>query len=383
MALPLSELVAHLEKLAPLELAESWDNVGLLLEPDSDRRDARAAPNVERVLLLIDFTRATLDEAIERNVDLVLAYHPPIFEPLRRLRARTDKEALVLAAARAGIALYSPHTALDAAPGGVNDWLADAVGPGVREPLVLARKTEPSAAYKLVVFVPAEHTDALRRALAAAGAGVIGNYTECSFELAGTGTFVGGTEASPVVGERGRLERVAETRLEMVCSEEALGRAADAIRRTHPYEEPAWDVVPLSAKPRAGSGAGRSLELSEPATLATVVERVKAHVGRPLLRVAASADHAAGAPIRRAAVCAGSGGALFQSAPGFDLYLTGELRHHDVLALVSRGASVVLCEHTSSERGFLPTLATEVSAATSGRIEVLISEADRDPIAIG
>ena len=383
MALALREVTALLERLAPLEHAEPWDNVGLLLEPATDRREPGAAPSVRRALLLVDFTEKALDEALERDVDLVVAYHPPIFEPLKRLRAASPAERVVLAAARAGLAVYSPHTALDAAPGGVNDWLAEAVGSGARRPLVFARRTERAEAFKLVVFVPAEHTEALRSALAQAGAGVIGNYTECSFELAGTGTFLGGSEANPAVGERGRLERVPETRLEMVCPEEALSRAAAALRRVHPYEEPAWEIHPLAPKPVPDFGAGRAVELDEPVMLDALVERVKAHLGRPWVRVAAAPEHARGAPIHRVAVCAGSGGGLLSGASELDLYVTGELRHHDVLRALARGTSVVLCEHSSSERGFLRRFAERLREVAAGGIEVLVSEADRDPVEIG
>jgi hypothetical protein len=288
----------------------------------------------------------------------------------------------VTLAARAGLGIYSPHTALDAAPGGVNDWLADAFGSGARTPLVGARRAEPNAAYKLVVFVPHEHTEALRRALANAGAGVIGNYTECSYELRGEGTFVGGEGANPAVGERGRLERVSETRLEMVCSEEALGAAAMALRKTHPYEEPAWDIYPLAPKPVPGVGAGRTVELDEPAPLGALVERVKAHLGRTSLRVATAERHATGAPIRSVAVCAGSGSALLTPALGSDLYLTGELGHHDVLRALARGTSVVLAEHSSSERGYLTVLAERLNRAAAGNVEFSVSETDRDPIEV-
>jgi dinuclear metal center YbgI/SA1388 family protein len=380
MALLLGEVTALLEEVAPLAYAEPWDNVGLLLEPVADRKRPEEAPSVRRAMLLIDLTRAVLDEAIERDVDLVVSYHPPIFEALKRLRATAPKERLVTLAARAGLGIYSPHTALDAAPGGVNDWLADAFGSGTRAPLAFARRAEPNALYKLVVFVPHEHTETLRSALASAGAGVIGNYTECSYELRGEGTFVGGEGANPTVGERGRLERVNETRLEMVCSEEALGAVATALRKTHPYEEPAWDIYPLAPKPVPGVGAGRAIELDEPASLGTLIERVKAHLGRTSLRVAIAERHATGAPIRSVAVCAGSGGGLLEQASGSELYLTGELGHHDVLRALARGTSVVLAEHSSSERGYLPVLADRLTESVRGNIEVFVSESDRDPI---
>jgi dinuclear metal center YbgI/SA1388 family protein len=378
MALLLGEVTALLERLAPLEHAENWDNVGLLVEPELDRK-ASAAPSVRRALLLVDLTEAVLDEALARDVDLLVAYHPPLFEPVKRLRASAPSERLVLRAARAGLAIYSPHTALDAAPGGVNDWLADALGPGLRTPLVAARRVESNAAYKVVVFVPAENVDALRTALAGAGAGVIGNYGECSFELPGSGTFFGGDAANPAVGERGRLERVAETRLEMVCSEAALPRVAETLRRVHPYEEPAWDAYALAPKPVLAVGAGRRVELAEPASLELVASRVKERVGRPAVRIARAERHALGALVRTAALCAGSGGGLLSASLGSDVFVTGELRHHDVLRALANGTSVIACEHSSSERGFLRPFAERLGEAAQGALEVLISEADREP----
>jgi dinuclear metal center YbgI/SA1388 family protein len=380
MALALASVTALLEELAPLEHAESWDNVGLLLEPERDRKDPALPPSVRRAMLFIDLTQPVLDEALRRDIDLLVAYHPPVFEPLKRLRASAPNERLVAAATRAGLAVYSPHTALDAAPGGVNDWLAEAVGPGTRRPLATARRAEPNAAYKLVVFVPATHVDALRRALSEAGAGVIGNYTECSYELAGSGTFLGGSEANPVVGTRGNFERAPETRLEMVCSEAALPRAAEALRRVHPYEEPAWDVYALAPKPLPSAGVGRSVTLDDPVPLATVVERVKAHLGRSALRVATAEGHRAGSPIRSVAVCAGSGGSVLARAPGHDLWVTGELRHHDVLAALARGTSVILAEHSSSERGYLPAFAERLRTIAGGALDIVISDADVEPL---
>jgi dinuclear metal center YbgI/SA1388 family protein len=383
MALALGEVTALLEKIAPLEHAEPWDNAGLLLEPAEDRKQPGMPPSIRRVLLLVDFTKPVLDEALARDVDLVCAYHPPLFEPLKRLRAAVPNERVVLEAARAGLAVYSPHTALDAAPGGVNDWLADALGPGARRPLVPAHRVESGAAYKLVAFVPAERADALRAALAEAGAGVIGDYTECSFELTGNGTFLGGSATNPAVGERGRLERVPETRLEMVCPRGALHRVASALLRVHPYEEPAWDIYPLADKPSLGFGAGRVVELDEPLGLGVLAERVKAHIKKRWVRVATADRHANEALIRSVAICAGAGGGLVANARDCDLYLTGELRHHDVLDLVSRGTSVVLCEHSSSERGYLRVLAERLQESAGTGLDVLISEADREPIEIG
>jgi dinuclear metal center YbgI/SA1388 family protein len=375
MALSLSSVVRLLEDLAPLRFAEPWDNVGLLLEPAG----ASELP-ITRALLTIDLTSAVLDEAERLSAALVVAYHPPLFKPLARVRMSQPGEHVVARALSRGISVYSPHTALDAAPRGVNDWLAEALGPGESAPLVQSYAAEPTAELKLVVFVPRENADALRHALADAGAGIIGNYSECSFHLEGTGTFLGNEASNPVVGKAGELERAPEVRLEMVCPRRALPAISRALYATHPYEEPAWDLYPLHDKPKAGTGIGRGVRLAEGQSLTDAVAKIKAHLGLSAVRLAASERHRRGEKIQTLAVCAGSGGAVFEKAPGFDLYLTGELRHHDVLAMNARGASVVLCDHTNTERGYLPRFKERLDAAAGGALEVVVSTADREPL---
>jgi dinuclear metal center YbgI/SA1388 family protein len=380
MALPLDRVVALLDGIAPLDQAESWDNVGLLVAPLADRKDPAVPPAVERALVTIDLTDGVLDEALSAGADLIVSYHPPLFHPLKRLRPAVPAERRLIALARAGLAVYSPHTALDAAKGGVNDWLARGLGEGAVSPLVQGERLDPSQELKLVTFVPAEHTDRLAEALCAAGAGVIGEYDHCTSRTETVGTFRGSAATNPAVGERERLERVPEIRLELVCPKAALARVAEVMRDVHPYEEPAWDVYPLSGRPVLGVGSGRRVDLREPATLEAVVQRIKAHTGVPSARVAAAERHRSSAGIRAAAVCAGSGGSVLGRAKGVDLVVTGELSHHAVLAHVAEGKSVVLLEHSSSERGFLPEYAERLSQACEGAVDVRVAGSDREPI---
>ena len=381
MSQTLPEVLSLLEQLAPLRLAEEWDNVGLLSEPS-----AAVHRPIERVFVCIDLSESVLDEALARNADFLLVYHPPIFRGLKRLRASVAEERVLLRTIEAGLAVYSPHTALDAARGGVNDWLARAFGAGRSSPLVAAGAAAPD--FKLVVFVPRSHVSELRQALSRElGAGKIGNYSECSYELEGQGSFFGSDASSPRIGERGQLEFVSEVRLEMRCPSAALKDLARVIAAHHPYEEPAWDVYPLLAPPGATTGsategAGRLLELDTPLSVMDAVARLKAQLGVTTLRVAISGLHAAGAPITRVAVCAGAGGGLFEKSPAADLFVTGEMRHHDVLAKLRRGASVLLSEHTHTERGFLPIFARQLEAAAQarGQLEVLVSQVDADPL---
>jgi dinuclear metal center YbgI/SA1388 family protein len=321
-----------------------------------------------------------LEEVLSGEVDLVIAYHPPIFRPVRRLRPAVPGERRLLALARAGVAVYSPHTALDAAPDGVNDWLAAGLGPAEIRPLSPAEALDPALELKLVAFVPAEHVERVAAALSAAGAGVIGEYGECSSRAETTGTFRGSAASNPRVGERQKLETVPEVRLEMVCPKGALARVAEVMRDVHPYEEPAWDVYPLAPRPVLGVGVGRRVVLREPAPLSLLVERLKLHVGRRSLRVAAAPHHRVGSLVHHAAVSAGSGGSVFEHVSSVDLLVTGELSHHAVLDKLASGSSVVLCEHSSSERGFLSPFARRLTEASGSSVEFAVSAADREPL---
>jgi dinuclear metal center YbgI/SA1388 family protein len=374
MGLPLSALVSALETLAPLDLAEEWDNVGLLVDP---RRPGEEL-EVERVLLTIDATDAVVSEAEARSVQCLVAYHPPLFRPQKRFSAQRDR-ALSTAFSK-GFAIYSPHTALDSAAGGLNDWLAEGLGPGSVRPLRSQLAAAADSEFKLVVFVPSSAADALRAALAEAGAGVIGAYSQCSFSIDGEGTFLGDASTHPAVGQAEQLERVSELRLEMVCPRRALSAAASAIARVHPYEEPAWEIYPLAPKPVLGVGSGRLLELAQAVTLAEAVARVKRHLGLGRVRLASSEQHAEGAELSRIAVCAGSGGSVFESCQGAELLVTGEMRHHDVLSHLNAGRSVILCEHTNSERGYLPRLRERLLRALGGNLNIQLAASDHEPL---
>jgi dinuclear metal center YbgI/SA1388 family protein len=374
----LSELVLKLKQWAPLERAESWDNVGLLIEPTT----ARA---VHRVLLTNDLTSRVVAEAVERDVQLVVTYHPVLFAATKRLDARTQHVALRCAEER--IAVYSPHTAVDAKAGGVNDWLlaalasranGDVVRPLTRSQLAGASQV------KLVTFLPADALERVRSALADAGAGRIGEYDLCSFAHAGRGSFRGSARSNPTVGTAGQLEHVDELRLEMLCPKSCLPAILDALRASHPYETPAFDLVALADVPLADTGMGRFAQLKQRISLDDALARVKQHLGLPHVRVARSLKRGNGGDgsIGSVAVCAGSGGSLLRGNNA-DLWITGELSHHEALAACEAGVNVILCEHSNTERGYIrATMRNELQALFGKEVEVMMSETDRDPIEI-
>jgi dinuclear metal center YbgI/SA1388 family protein len=350
-----SDLTNALHSLAPLQYASDWDNVGLLIGAD----DWPAAS----VLLTVDLTEPVLQEAISGGTQAVVAYHPPIFRPLAALTDRETSQRIALTAATAKIAVYSPHTALDAAPGGINDWLADALGTGDRRALEAHEAHSATERNKIVTFCPADAADTVRNGLASVGAGRIGDYEVCSFEIAGRGTFLGGAASSPAVGRAGRLERVDEVRLEMVCPDESLALAVATLRQLHPYEEPPVEVYRLQPRPLRSVGVGRRVVLDQKTDLSRLVERIKHVLGVKQLRVAT----APGGPrkYRTIGLCPGAGGSLLDAAiaQGCELFITGEMRHHDVLSAQDRGCTVILAGHTNTERGYLKVLRKRLAAA--------------------
>lgn len=362
MGMNVSDLVRAMEEIAPTRFAAAWDNVGLLV--------GDAAAEVTRVLLTIDCTRAVLDEARAAGAEAVVSYHPPLFSAQKRFTAGS----IAFEAARAGIAVFSPHTALDVAEGGTNDVLADALGIKERVPLRAAEGRD--AALKLVTFVPEEHVEAVSSALFAAGAGRIGKYSSCSFRSPGTGTFFGEAGANPAVGQAGRLERAAEIRVETLVPTGRVDAVVRALRAAHPYEEPAFNLVRLAAAP-AGLGFGRVGSVNR-ARAGAVVDRIKTALGVTHVLVAGPVDR----EVSRAAVCAGSGGDLLDEAVASraDLLLTGELRHHDALRAAEAGLTVVCTRHSTSERAALVPLQARMATLLPG-IAVSRSERDRDPLA--
>lgn len=359
------DLAKAMEQIAPLAGAEPWDNVGLLV--------GDPATPLDGVLLTIDLTTAVAREAAELHCNAVVAYHPPIFKPIKRITAGDG----IFDAVRQGIAIYSPHTALDAAPGGTADMLADVLQLQTRQGLPATGDVAPSIELKLVTFVPEDHADRVADAMFAAGAGRIGNYSSCSFRGAGTGTFVGGEGTSPAVGEPGRLERVAEVRLETAVPIANVAAVIEALRKSHPYEEPAYDLVQLAAKPALG-GAALIGEM-EPVDRRQVIAFIKGKLGLEYVLVAGPTT----GTIRRAACCPGSCGDRLAAAlaAGAEFYLTGEVRHHDVLHAAEAGMTVVCTLHSNSERAVLRRVRGRLETALPG-VRIELSHEDRDPFAI-
>lgn len=362
------DLVTVMDRIAPTRLAEPWDNVGLLI--------GDPAHALTRVLLAIDLTPAVLTEAVSLRCEAVVAYHPPIFESLKRLTAGS----IPFEAARRGVAVYSPHTAFDAATGGTNDVLADLLQLTDVTPL-RAAAGKPTTC-KLVTFAPDTDADRVAEALFAAGAGRIGEYQKCSFRTAGEGTFQGSAASNPAIGQPGQFERTPEIKIETIIP---LAKAADiiaALKKHHPYEEPAFDLTALVTTPEAGGvGVGRVGNLKKPLALSEVLAQMKSALRLTHLHL--STPLAQDAPVTRIAVCAGAGRSLIPDviSSGAQLFLTGELPHHDALTLQRAGIAAVTTLHSNTERPALPALAQALQHQLP-ELTTLLSQRDADPFTV-
>jgi dinuclear metal center YbgI/SA1388 family protein len=362
--LTIGDVIDHLEQFAPPSLPADWDNVGLLL---GDRKGT-----VERIMTCLTVTPETAEEAVRSGAQLVVTHHPVLFRAVKRLTSDTAEGQMLLSFLRAGVAVYSPHTALDNTQGGINDLIARRLGLTSVEPL---RRQAGGPQFKVVVFVPDADLGRVSDAMFAAGAGRIGQYSQCSFRLAGTGTFFGSEATNPTVGQKGRREEVAEWRLEVVCPAESLENVVRAMRRSHSYEEPAFDVYPLQSMP--SGGAGRIGRLPAAAPLEQIAQRAKDALHANLVQMVGAPDRI----VERVAVVCGAGGEFLPDAlwAKADVFLTGEMRFHDCLAARSQGLALLLAGHYATERLGVEELAGQLQIRWP-ELTVWAARTESDPV---
>ncbi|XP_041896813.1 NIF3-like protein 1 isoform X1 [Corvus hawaiiensis] len=380
----LRELVSALNDFASPALAESWDNVGLLVEPSPPH-------TVKTLFLTNDLTEEVMEEAVQKKADLVLSYHPPIFTPLKRVTWKTWKERLVVRALENRIGIYSPHTAYDAIPHGVNNWLTKGLGACTSVPLhpSTAPSSPAEGTHRVEFCADAEHLDAVL------------------FKIKDI------PEISCLTTLPARVEGEEQTRVSLNCSQKALLEVV-ALLSQNSLLHHKTEILLLQKPPLPHTGMGRLCTLSEPASLSDIIERIKGHLQLPHVRVAVGTGRTLGtwacepdcllgralqehrehecvhytgklssaeSPVKKAALCAGSGSSVLKGTEA-DLYLTGEMSHHDVLDAVANGISVILCEHSNTERGFLSELRDALVIHLQNKINIIVSEKDRDPLQV-
>jgi dinuclear metal center YbgI/SA1388 family protein len=310
----IAEIIVHLESVAHPSLQEQYDNAGLIT--------GTATWECTGALVCLDATESVIKEAVQKNCNLVIAHHPIVFGGLKKITGNNYVEKAVIAAIKNDVAIYAIHTNLDNVINGVNGKIADKLG--LINCTILQPK--PAALKKLFTFVPLQQAEQVRNAIFAAGGGYINNYSECSFNVVGTGTFKGDEHTHPFAGEAGKQHQEPEIKMEIIFPAWLEGKLIEAMIAAHPYEEVAYDIVALNnSHPDIGSGIMG--ELSQPMNEEEFLRSVQKVFGIPVIRH----TPLLGKPVRRVAVCGGAGSFLISKAlaVGADVYITADVKYHE------------------------------------------------------
>jgi dinuclear metal center YbgI/SA1388 family protein len=359
----IGEIIKTIEDFAPLALQESWDNAGLTV---GDRDN-----NVESVVLCLDVTTEVLDEAISKGAGLVISHHPVIFRGLMKLTGSDATERIILKAIQNNIALYAAHTNIDRIWGGVNSRMAGKLGLKKQEILI----PEGGILRKLIVFVPEEHASKVREAIFSSGAGHIGEYDQCSFNISGEGSFRGSDATYPFAGKPGVLHFEKEIRIETIYPAFLENRIIKSMIESHPYEEVAYDIYSLGNKWER-AGIGMVGEMESPLGSKEFLEMLRSVFKSVVIRHTRPPDK----KIARVAVCGGSGSSLIHAAmkSKADVYVSGDFKYHDFFE-AGPGFMIADIGHFESEQ-FTMEIFNDLLTKKFPNFAVHFSEVNTNPI---
>lgn len=367
MGVRCSEITKYIEEFAPAHLAEDWDNVGLLL--------GNYENEIKRVMVCLDITSKIAEDAVKKQVDLIVSHHPLIFKGFKRINENDPKGKIIYKLIKNDINIYCAHTNFDVAEGGMNNLLAGLLElKQVRN--LKSYKTE--KLYKVVVFVPEESVDRVRDSMSSAGAGWIGNYSDCSFMVKGIGTFRPLKNTNPYIGKQGNLEKVDEFRLETIVPQKNLSRVIGSMIDAHPYEEVAYDIYPLQLKGKE-YGLGKVGMLDTPVTFDDFIRMVKSRLDIKNVRVIGSVDN----NISKVAVFCGSFDESWADVirEGADILVTGDIKYHTALDIIEMGLCVIDAGHFNTEKIMVSRMAGILKERFS-KIEVISNDLEEDPFKI-
>ena len=361
------EVIAAFEQFSPKKLAMDGDKIGLQI--------GTLNKPVAKVMVALDVLEEVVEEAISKNVDLIIAHHPIIYRPLRKIDTNQPAGRIVEKLIKHDIAVYVAHTNLDVTKGGVNDWIAEALQ--LQNTKVLAPTYE-VALKKLAVFVPKEAEQKVREALGNAGAGHIGDYSHCSFTTEGLGTFLPREGTNPYIGHVGQIERVEEVKIETVFTADIEKRVITAMIKAHPYEEVAYDIYPLDNAAES-LGLGRIGELPQEMTLEAFAKFVKEAFDVRGVRVVGNLKDT----VKKVAVLGGDGNKYFMSAKfaGADVYVTGDMYYHTAHDAMMAGLNIVDPGHNIEKvmKSGVTNVLTDYSNKQKWDMEIFPSEIHTDP----
>lgn len=335
MSIKCQTIIEIIERLAPKSLAEEWDNIGLQIgDPEVE---------VEKILISLDLTEEVVEEAIDNKVDMIVTHHPFIFKPLKSIRTDLASGKLIKKIIKNDINLYTAHTNLDKAKNGLNDMLSKKIR---LKKVELLLPTDKEMLFKIVVFIPKGFEHKIRGAIGDAGAGWIGNYSHCTFSTLGIGTFKPLEGSNSFIGEKGKIEKVEEYRMETIVTEENLAKTIKAITSSHPYEEVAYDIYPLK-NTGYSYGLGRIGKLDKVLSYNDFIGVIKELLNLSYIRVGGVKKEY----ISKVALCTGSGGELIHRAAllGADAFITGDIKYHDAQFAKELNILVVDAGHFATE----------------------------------
>ncbi|MCP4122690.1 MAG: Nif3-like dinuclear metal center hexameric protein [Bacteroidetes bacterium] len=357
------DIIDHLELTAPPNYQESYDNSRLLTG------DAMAS--CTGALICLDSIEAVIDEAVDLDCNLVIAHHPIVFSGIKSLTGKNYVERTIIKAIRNNIAIYACHTNLDNVPTGVNSIIANKLG--LENVRILSPKK--GLLRKLYTYVPASHSELVLQALFEAGGGNIGNYSECSFSHDGAGTFKGGSGTSPFVGEAGKRHRESEKKLEVVFTVGKEHSLISALKKAHPYEEVAYEIVALENSLQ-DVGSGMIGDLPEDMPIMKFLNTVKTRMKTGCIRYTDPVAES----VKRIAICGGAGSFLLEDAvrAGADVFITGDYKYHQFFDADSR---IVIADigHYESER-YTSELIYGILSQKFGNFALHLSKVETNPI---
>ncbi|MFT5215936.1 MAG: dinuclear metal center YbgI/SA1388 family protein [Glaciecola sp.] len=357
------DVINHLEKLSPLAYAEDFDNVGLLVGNNNAK--------VSGILVTLDTIEAVVDEAIDKNCNLIVSFHPIIFKGLKKLNGNSYVERVVIKAIKHDISIFAIHTALDNAINGVNDMICEKLGLNNRKILI----PQSATIKKLTTYVPKEELNTVREALFHAGAGSIGNYDNCSFNIDGIGTFNGNEQSNPTKGKKGNTEEEHEVKLSVIFAKHLENNILQTLFKVHSYEEVAYEIVTLENK-NQHIGMGMIGELPEPLNETAFLKDLKIKMNTSAIRHSQLLHK----PIKKIAVLGGSGSFAVSAAKalGADVFITADLKYHDFFQAEN---SILLADigHYESEQ-FTKSLLVTYLTKKIPNFAIILSNTNTNPV---
>lgn len=359
----IKDITSFLESIAPLSLQESYDNAGLIT--------GDVSTEISSILITLDVTEKVVEEAIQKKAQLIVAHHPIIFSGLKKITGKNYVERTIIKAIKNDIAIYAAHTNLDSVEGGVNGKICDKLG--LKNCRIL--QSASGQLKKLVTFIPVENADSVREAVFNAGAGNIGNYDSCGFVAEGMGSFRGNENANPFVGKKGEIHAEKEVRFETVFQGYMQGRIIQALLKSHPYEEVAYDIYPLENK-FDKIGMGMVGTLAKPIDETLFLKQLKETFNTGVIKHTALL----GKKVEKVAVCGGSGSFLLNAAiaAGADFFVSGDFKYHQFFDAENK---IVIADigHFESEQ-FTKELFYELLTKKFPTFAIHLSEVGTNPV---